>query len=66
MTAAGATQLVAALTGHSPVPLAVVLLVLCLIALLALRPIGKIALERSPSAVQAEPPGPPVDSEPTR
>jgi len=41
------------------------LLVLCLIALLALRPIGRIALERPPSA-QAEPPGPPVDSEPTR
>ncbi len=66
VTAAASTQLVAALTGHSPVPLAVVLLVLCLIALLALRPIGKIALERSPSVVQAEPPAPPVDSEPTR
>ena len=55
----GSTQVVAALTGHSPVPLAVVLLVLCLIALLALRPISRIRL-------QAEPPVPPVDSEPTR
>ena len=56
VTAAASTQLVAALTGHSPVPLAVVLLGLCLVALLALRPIGKIRL-------QAEPP---VMSEPTR
>jgi DHA1 family bicyclomycin/chloramphenicol resistance-like MFS transporter len=59
VTAAASTQLVAALTAHSPVPLAVVLLVLCLVALLALRPISRIGL-------QAEPPGPPVDSEPTR
>ena len=66
VTAAASTQVVAALTGHSPVPLAVVLLVLCLVALLALRPIGRIELERSPSVVQAEPPVPPVDSEPTR
>ena len=56
VTAAVSTQLVAALTGHSPVPLAVVLLGLCLVALLALRPIAKIRL-------QAEPP---VMSEPTR
>ncbi len=56
VTAAASTQLVAALTGHSPVPLAVVLLGLCLVALLALRPIAKIRL-------QAEPP---VMSEPTR
>ena len=66
VTAAASTQVVAALTGHSPVPLAVVLLVLCLVALLALRPIGRIELERSASVVQAEPPVPPVDSEPTR
>jgi DHA1 family bicyclomycin/chloramphenicol resistance-like MFS transporter len=66
VTAAASTQVVAALTGHSPVPLAVVLLVLCLVALLALRPIGRIELDRSPSVVQAEPPVPPVDSEPTR
>jgi DHA1 family bicyclomycin/chloramphenicol resistance-like MFS transporter len=59
VTAAASTQLVAALTAHSPVPLAVVLLVLCLVALLALRPISRIS-------VQAEPPVPPVDSEPTR
>jgi DHA1 family bicyclomycin/chloramphenicol resistance-like MFS transporter len=59
VTAAASTQLVAALTGHSPVPLAVVLLGLCLVALLALRPITKIRL-------QAEPPVPPVMSEPTR
>src|SRR5688500_13452234 len=59
VTAAASTQAVAALTGHSPVPLAVVLLVLCLVALLALRPISRIRL-------QAEPPVPPVDSEPTR
>ena len=55
---------VAAFTAHSPVPLAAVLLVLCLGALLALRPIGKIPLERA--SAQAEPPVPPVDSEPTR
>ncbi len=65
VTAAVSTQVVAAFTGHSPVPLAAVLLVLCLIALLALRPIGKIRLDRSPPA-QAEPPGEPVESEPTR
>lgn len=59
VTAAAASQTVAALTGHTPVPLTIVLLVLCLGALLALRPIGKIRL-------QAEPPGPPVASEPTR
>jgi DHA1 family bicyclomycin/chloramphenicol resistance-like MFS transporter len=59
VTAAAATQLVAAFTGHSPVPLAVVLLGLCLVALLALRPIGRIAL-------QAKPKAPPATSEPTR
>ena len=42
-----------------PVPLALVLLVLCLVALLALRPISKIRL-------QAEPVGEPAVSEPTR
>ena len=59
VTAAVSTQVVAAFAGHSPVPLSVVLLGLCLAALLALRPIGKIRL-------QAEPPGPPVVSDPTR
>jgi DHA1 family bicyclomycin/chloramphenicol resistance-like MFS transporter len=59
VTAAASTQLVAALTAHSPVPLSLVLLALCLVALLALRPISQIQL-------QAEPPAPPVDSEPTR
>jgi MFS transporter, DHA1 family, multidrug resistance protein len=44
-TAAVATQIVAAFTPHSPVPLSVVLLVLCLIALCALRPISRIALQ---------------------
>jgi DHA1 family bicyclomycin/chloramphenicol resistance-like MFS transporter len=43
VTAAAATQLVASFTPHTPVPLAVVLLALCLIALLALRPIGKFS-----------------------
>jgi len=59
VTAAASTQLVAAFTGHSPVPLAVVLLGLCLAALCALRPIGRIRL-------QAEPVAPPTGSEPTR
>jgi len=45
VTAAVATQTVAVLTAHSPVPLTIVLLVLCLIALLALRPIGRIAAQ---------------------
>ena len=61
VTAAVASQTVAALTGRTPVPLTIVLLVLCLGALIALRPIGKIRLQS-----QAEPPGPPVASEPTR
>jgi len=61
VTAAVASQTVAALTGRTPVPLTIVLLVLCLGALVALRPIGKIRLQS-----QAEPPGPPVASEPTR
>ena len=65
VTAAVSTQVVAAFTGNSPLPLAVVLLVLCLGALLALRPIGKIELAR-PAPDQAEPPVPPVASEPTR
>lgn len=59
VTAAVATQVVAALTDRTPVPLALVLLVLCLVALLALRPISKIRL-------QAEPVGEPAVSEPTR
>jgi DHA1 family bicyclomycin/chloramphenicol resistance-like MFS transporter len=65
VTAAASTQLVAALTAHSPVPLAVVLLGLCLVALLAIRRIARIPLDRSPGG-QADPPGEPVESEPTR
>ncbi len=65
VTAAASTQLVAALTAHSPVPLAVVLLTLCLFALLALRPIGKIPLYRVPAG-QAEPTGEPIESDPMR
>ncbi len=45
VTAAVATQTVAAFTAHSPVPLTLVLLVLCLVALVALRPIGRIAAQ---------------------
>jgi hypothetical protein len=37
-----ATQVVAAFTEHSPVPLSMVLLVLCLVALVALRQIGRL------------------------
>ena len=65
VTAAASTQLVAALTAQSPLPLAVVLLTLCLVALLALRPIGKIRLDRAPAG-QAEPAGVLVESDPTR
>jgi DHA1 family bicyclomycin/chloramphenicol resistance-like MFS transporter len=65
VTAAASTQAVAILAGHSPVPLATVLLVLCLVALLALRPIGKIRLDRQPPP-QADPPEDPVASEPMR
>jgi DHA1 family bicyclomycin/chloramphenicol resistance-like MFS transporter len=65
VTAAASTQLVAALSARSPVPLAVVLLTLCLFALLALRLIGKIPLDRVPAS-QAEPAGVPVESDPTR
>jgi DHA1 family bicyclomycin/chloramphenicol resistance-like MFS transporter len=65
VTAAASTQTVAALTGRTPVPLTIVLLVLCLGALLALRPIGKVELSR-PSPRQAEPPGEPAASDPTR
>lgn len=64
VTAAAATQVVAAFTGRTPVPLTIVLLVLCLVALLALRPIGKVELARPP--FQAEPPREPAVSEPTR
>ncbi len=59
VTAAIATQVVAAFTGRSPVPLAMVLLVLCLVALIALRPISRVRL-------QADPPAPPIAPEPTR
>jgi len=64
VTAAASTQLVAALTGRTPLPLALVLLVLCLVALLALRPISRIDLSRG--TAQAEPVGEPAASEPTR
>jgi DHA1 family bicyclomycin/chloramphenicol resistance-like MFS transporter len=46
VTAAAATQLVASFTPHTPVPLAVVLLVLCLVALLALRPLGRLSVPK--------------------
>ncbi len=59
VTAATTTQLVAAFTGHSPVPLAVVILVLCLVALVAQRRISRIG-------GQATPTGPPTAPEPTR
>jgi DHA1 family bicyclomycin/chloramphenicol resistance-like MFS transporter len=45
LTAAIATQVVAAFTAHSPVPLSIVLLVLCLIALLAQRSIGRLGTQ---------------------
>lgn len=48
VTAAAATQLVAMLTGHSPVPLTVVLLGLCLAALCALRPLARAAAQAAP------------------
>ena len=64
VTAAASTQLVAALTGRTPVPLSIVLLALCLVALLALRPISRIDLSRG--SLQAEPAGEPAASEPTR
>ena len=59
VTAAACTQLVAAFTAHSPVPLTIVLLGLCLVALVALRPISRIRL-------QAEPATPPAPSDATR
>jgi DHA1 family bicyclomycin/chloramphenicol resistance-like MFS transporter len=65
VTAAVSTQVVAALTGDTPVPLAMVLMVLCLGALLALRPIARIDLGR-PAPTQAEPAVEPAASEPTR
>jgi DHA1 family bicyclomycin/chloramphenicol resistance-like MFS transporter len=65
VTAAVSTQVVAAFAGHSPVPLAAVLLLLCLAALFALRPIGRIRLDR-PLPAQAETPVEPAASEPTR
>jgi DHA1 family bicyclomycin/chloramphenicol resistance-like MFS transporter len=59
VVAAGAAQLVALLTGHSPVPLAATLLGLCLVALLALRSIRRLA-------AQAGPKPPPDPAEPIR
>jgi DHA1 family bicyclomycin/chloramphenicol resistance-like MFS transporter len=64
VTAAASTQLVAAFTGRTPLPLAIVLLVLCVLALFALRPIAKIDLSRG--TAQAEPVGEPAASDPTR
>jgi DHA1 family bicyclomycin/chloramphenicol resistance-like MFS transporter len=65
VTAAASTQVVAALTGRTPVPLTIVLLVLCLGALLALRPIGRVDLARAAPS-QAVPPAEPAASDPTR
>ena len=59
LVAAGATQLVAFFANHSPVPLAATLMGLCLVMLLALRSIARMA-------VQAGPNSPPVEPEPTR
>lgn len=56
VTAAAATQLVASFTPHTPVPLALVVLGLCAIALAALRPIGKFSARgREPARGQAAP-----------
>jgi DHA1 family bicyclomycin/chloramphenicol resistance-like MFS transporter len=53
VTAAAATQAVALLGAHSPVPLALVLLVLCLVALLALRPVLRIAARSAAGQAEA-------------
>lgn len=59
VVAAGATQLVALFAGHGPVPLAAILLGLCLVALTALRAIGRLAAQAGPNP-------PPAAPEPTR
>jgi DHA1 family bicyclomycin/chloramphenicol resistance-like MFS transporter len=46
--AAGATQLVAFFANHSPVPLAATLMGLCLVALLMLRSIARMAAQSGP------------------
>jgi DHA1 family bicyclomycin/chloramphenicol resistance-like MFS transporter len=48
VVAAGATQLVAFFANHSPVPLAATLMGLCLVALLALRSIARMAAQSRP------------------
>jgi DHA1 family bicyclomycin/chloramphenicol resistance-like MFS transporter len=65
VTAAASTQVVATFTGQSPTPLAVVLLVLCLVALVAQRAIARIGPARVPPG-QAEPVAEPAASDPTR
>lgn len=57
--AAGATQLVAFFANHSPVPLAATLMGLCLVSLLALRAIARMAAQSGPCV-------PPELPEPTR
>jgi len=59
LVAAGATQLVAFFANHSPVPLAATLMGLCLVSLLALRSIARMAAQSGPWA-------PPDGPEPTR
>jgi hypothetical protein len=59
LVAAGATQLVAMLANHSPLPLAATLMALCLVALSALRSIARMP-------AQAGPYFPPEEPEPTR
>jgi len=48
IVAAGATQLVALFAGRSPVPLAATLMGLCVVALLALRAIGRMTSQPDP------------------
>lgn len=59
VVAAGATQLVAFFANHSPVPLAATLMGLCLVSLLALRSIARMAAQSGPYS-------PPEVPEPTR
>ena len=48
VVAAGATQLVAFFANHSPVPLAATLMALCLVSLLMLRSIARMAVQSGP------------------
>ena len=59
VVAAGATQLVAFFANHSPVPLAATLMGLCLVSLLMLRSIARMAAQSGPNS-------PPERPEPTR